>query len=168
MKTLRAPTVSLALLLAAAVASGCGGNQKPEFVRQFVPGSEPPPCDFADPTQTECTASCDEMDTDKDGVRDLRDPDLDGDGVANEADNCLFAANPDQADGDGDGAGDACDNCTGLANPDQRDFDRDGSGDACSEGFSAAGFLRGVSGPLAWAAPLLLPLALARRLRRRA
>ena len=37
--------------------------------------------------------------------------DADGDGVADEADNCPSAVNPDQADsdGDGDGVGDACD-----------------------------------------------------------
>lgn len=35
--------------------------------------------------------------------------DGDGDGVADEADNCPSAANPDQADADGDGTGDACD-----------------------------------------------------------
>ncbi|HET8947059.1 MAG TPA: thrombospondin type 3 repeat-containing protein [Candidatus Polarisedimenticolia bacterium] len=57
--------------------------------------------------------------------------DLDGDGVADAADNCPHAANADQADADGDGSGDACDDCPGLANPDQRDRDRDGLGDAC-------------------------------------
>ena len=35
--------------------------------------------------------------------------DADGDGVADERDNRLDDANPDQADGDGDGVGDACD-----------------------------------------------------------
>ncbi|MFH1532659.1 MAG: N-acetylmuramoyl-L-alanine amidase [Pseudomonadota bacterium] len=36
-------------------------------------------------------------------------PDGDGDGVADEVDNCPDAPNEDQADGDGDGVGDACD-----------------------------------------------------------
>lgn len=37
--------------------------------------------------------------------------DSDGDGVADEVDNCPHVANPDQADSDGDGVGDACDSC---------------------------------------------------------
>ncbi len=35
--------------------------------------------------------------------------DVDGDGVANDVDNCVDAYNPDQKDADGDGIGDACD-----------------------------------------------------------
>ena len=37
------------------------------------------------------------------------DPDADGDGVADTADNCADSVNPDQADSDGDGIGDVCD-----------------------------------------------------------
>jgi hypothetical protein len=58
-------------------------------------------------------------------------PDLDGDGVPDEHDNCPAAANADQADADGDGLGDACDNCVDIANADQLDTDADGRGDAC-------------------------------------
>lgn len=36
-------------------------------------------------------------------------PDSDGDGIADSADNCVLAANPDQTDSDGDGYGNACD-----------------------------------------------------------
>lgn len=57
--------------------------------------------------------------------------DLDGDGTANEEDNCPSVVNPDQADFDGDHLGDACDNCPALANFDQADSDGDGVGDAC-------------------------------------
>lgn len=36
-------------------------------------------------------------------------PDIDGDGLQNNVDNCVDTFNPDQADSDGDGIGDACD-----------------------------------------------------------
>ncbi len=64
--------------------------------------------------------------------------DSDGDGIANDADNCPTAFNPirpldgtAQADADGDGAGDACDRCpldatNGCVKPIANDFDGDG------------------------------------------
>ncbi len=71
-------------------------------------------------------------------------PDSEGDGIADEVDNCPAIANPDQADTDSDGMGDACDpdadgdgldndadNCPAIANPGQADQDADGVGDAC-------------------------------------
>ncbi len=58
-------------------------------------------------------------------------PDSDGDGVADEGDNCATTPNPDQEDADSDGVGDACDNCPSVANPTQQDSDGDGLGDAC-------------------------------------
>lgn len=57
--------------------------------------------------------------------------DADGDGRADDNDNCPFASNAGQEDADGDGVGDACDNCPGLANFSQLDSDGDGIGDAC-------------------------------------
>ena len=49
----------------------------------------------------------DELSTLVDGT--AIDPDLDRDGVPNEADNCPLIPNPDQQDSDGDGLGDDCD-----------------------------------------------------------
>jgi hypothetical protein len=39
--------------------------------------------------------------------------DVDGDGIADAADNCAQIANPSQGDADEDGVGDACDSCAG-------------------------------------------------------
>ena len=73
----------------------------------------------------------DQPDADLDGLGDVCDPcphnegdvcegpdpnDGDGDGVANDTDNCPLDANADQADADQDGKGDACDSCA-VANP---------------------------------------------------
>lgn len=88
--------------------------------------------------------------------------DRDGDGKANEADNCPAASNAGQADKDGDGIGDLCDpngndgptgdpdgdgkpsnadNCAGVANPDQLDTDKDGKGDLCDTDLDGDGVL---------------------------
>jgi len=58
-------------------------------------------------------------------------PDQDGDGVADDQDNCPTVANTEQVDADSDGKGDSCDNCLNVANPGQEDADYDGVGDAC-------------------------------------
>ncbi len=72
--------------------------------------------------------------------------DEDGDGVADDFDNCPASSNPDQADGNLDGIGDACqmadqdgdgvedgsDNCPRIYNPEQTDTNGDGVGDDCS------------------------------------
>lgn len=70
--------------------------------------------------------------------------DSDEDGIPDEEDNCVLAANPDQRDLDGDGLGDVCDddidgdgvdngldNCPFFANPEQEDADGNGVGDIC-------------------------------------
>lgn len=57
--------------------------------------------------------------------------DVDGDGLLDQADNCPFAANPEQADADGDGVGDACDGCPTDPDAGQDDTDRDGVNDGC-------------------------------------
>lgn len=57
--------------------------------------------------------------------------DADGDGIADQNDNCPFAQNRLQEDGDGDQVGSACDNCSGAANFSQLDTDGDGQGDSC-------------------------------------
>ena len=84
------------------------------------------------------------MDTDTDNIGDLCDADIDGDGVVNEEDNCVYDLNADQEDTDEDDFGNACDpdddndtvldaddNCPFVANPDQADADEDGIGDEC-------------------------------------
>lgn len=45
------------------------------------------------------------------GVAPATEPDGDGDGIPDSADNCPAVPNPDQTDTDGDGQGDACDAC---------------------------------------------------------
>ncbi|MFT5681224.1 MAG: hypothetical protein ACI8RZ_002130 [Myxococcota bacterium] len=78
--------------------------------------------------------------------------DTDGDGIADEPDNCASIFNPGQEDTDIDGVGDACDlcegddltgdsdddaycdsddNCVSESNTDQTDSDNDGIGDVC-------------------------------------
>ena len=80
--------------------------------------------------------------------------DDDGDGIANEDDNCPSTANTNQLDTDGDGLGDACDNdkdgdgvadasdnCVTTSNPRQEDADQDGRGDVCDADIDNDGVL---------------------------
>jgi hypothetical protein len=71
---------------------------------------------------------------DSDGEIDV---DRDRDGVADAIDNCIDAANPDQADEDSDSVGDHCDLCPPFT--DNTDGDGDGVGDACDPNPTAAG-----------------------------
>lgn len=59
--------------------------------------------------------------------------DGDGDGLADDMDNCPDAFNKSQADNDLDGIGNPCDNCPSIANADQADSDGDGIGDLCDD-----------------------------------
>jgi len=64
--------------------------------------------------------------------------DRDGDGIANNVDNCPAVSNSNQADSDGDGVGDACDNCVLVSNSTQTNSDGDQWGDACDNCSSVA------------------------------
>jgi M6 family metalloprotease-like protein len=57
--------------------------------------------------------------------------DLDGDGIADNVDNCPGVSNSGQTDTDSDNIGNLCDNCPNVANPDQLDSDHNGIGDLC-------------------------------------
>jgi hypothetical protein len=59
-------------------------------------------------------------------------PDMDGDQVPDDEDNCPDIHNPFQEDRDVDMVGDACDNCPDVENQQQLDFNDDGAGDACA------------------------------------
>jgi hypothetical protein len=87
----------------------------------------------------------DQSNIDFDGLGDVCDDDMDGDGVDNTGDNCPVLMNADQADLNSDGIGDVCgdidtdtvldadDNCPFNANQDQTDSDGDGLGDVCDD-----------------------------------
>lgn len=65
--------------------------------------------------------------------------DLDGDGIANAADNCPTTPNPNQYNEDGDSFGDACDPCPPVADNAPLDSDNDGVADACDPRPTQAG-----------------------------
>ena len=87
-----------------------------------------PTCEGDFPTAEECNGkddNCDGFldegfgDMDEDGLADCVDPDIDGDGLDNEADNCPLDVNPGQENFDLDAQGDLCD----------ADDDNDGTAD---------------------------------------
>jgi hypothetical protein len=99
-------------------------------------------------------ANPDQRDTDSDGIGDVCDDDLDGDGTPNASDNCPVVVNTDQNDFDGDSFGDVCDddvdgdgtlnasdNCPVAANSNQNDVDMDGVGDVCDDDLDGDGTL---------------------------
>jgi hypothetical protein len=60
--------------------------------------------------------------------------DTDGDGLADERDNCSTVVNVNQRDEDGDQRGNVCDDCPHVEDPEQADTDGDGVGDVCDPG----------------------------------
>lgn len=72
-------------------------------------------------------------------------PDIDGDGIIDQKDNCVRVKNPKQTDRNDNGRGDACedfdrdgvinknDNCKNQPNSDQKDTDGDDIGDVCDD-----------------------------------
>ena len=80
--------------------------------------------------------------------------DADGDGIADQNDNCAFAPNRLQEDGDGDQVGSACDNCAASANFQQLDTDGDGQGNSCDGDIDGDSILNAADNCSAIANPL--------------
>jgi len=62
--------------------------------------------------------------------------DTDGDGIADNVDNCPLIANANQTNSDTDSLGDTCDNCRTKANLTQLDTNLDGYGNACDADYN--------------------------------
>ncbi len=77
------------------------------------------------------TIQCETCSGETDGTGTVILNDADGDGICDDADNCISVNNPLQIDTDNDGIGDTCDNCFQIVNSDQTDLDGNGIGDVC-------------------------------------
>jgi len=89
------------------------------------------------------------------GLGDACNPDIDGDGVKNQVDDCPYIPDPAQNlasqpggppagcnfDTDGDGVSDSFDNCKYVPNKDQSDINHNGIGDACDPDIDGDGVL---------------------------
>jgi len=109
------------------------------------PASHPGAAEACDGIDNDCDNDVDENlpDLDKDGLADCVDKDADGDGTANDKDNCPLVENELQEDADKDGLGDMCDvdldgdsipnevdNCPTVADTMQAGTEKDTAGDA--------------------------------------
>lgn len=102
--------------------------------------------DYCDIRNAFASVGLGEGDVDCDFLPDGPDPDIDGDRILNDVDNCPRVPNSGQANRDLDTQGDACDadddndtildsvdNCDLVANPGQEDTDADGIGEVCDD-----------------------------------
>ncbi|MDZ4277987.1 MAG: flexitail domain-containing putative surface protein [Dehalococcoidia bacterium] len=149
MRRILIPLVLVMAMLGLFFALVGGGAMADNKDKDPTPTDEPKPTATLEPTKppdtpepTKPPETPDPKDNDKDGLPDDVDPDDDNDGVLDEADNCQFTPNTDQANADGDKYGDACDkddDGDGLPDGDETKNgtdpqDPDSDKDSCADG----------------------------------